>query len=110
MSPAFGASVLEPSGVHHLTCKHLQLKQESALLELTQSAAPCTIVHDIGSRGETVQRFFVPMQLLSYAAQSRARLLPIERCGDVRRCKIRVADNTLRKHVPIGDGLHPLNF
>ena len=50
------------------------------------------------------------MQLLSYAAQIRARLLPIERCGDVRRCKIRVADDTLRKPVPVGDGLHPFNF
>src|SRR6478672_3449750 len=127
MSPAFGASVLEhagmqqyklhlrkilrePCGVRLLTCKHLQLEQESALLELTQSATPCSIVHDIGSRGKTVQRFFVPMQLLAYAAQIRARLLSIERCADVRRCKIRAADDTLRKPVPVGDGLHPFNF
>ena len=93
--------------VRHLGRKHLQIEAPTIIGQPRDVAADGRVHGQIGTRGETIQRILVPVQLHAHPTHQLVAFEAVELRADVVRAEIREGDDRVRPAGFLGRALHP---
>ena len=102
-----GAGFGKARGVRHLRREYLQVKTPAVVGEPADVAPDRGIGAEVGARGETVVRVFVPVQLHAHAAHQRIAREAVELRAHVVDAEIGIGDERMRPAVSRPPSLHP---